>query len=123
MIDDEGLWVLQSLIEGVWTDLYAFTLDPQHSIDCEVGNYYTSTHPESPFLRTLTVQSRTPEVRQVLRNRELEVRRGGQATLRTIESDEELLHVLAECFGLRFPPGTRFQSPVPSLTANAASEL
>lgn len=123
LVDDEGLWVLQSLIEGFWTDLYAFTLEPQHSIDCEVGNYYTSTHPDSPFLRTLAVQSRTPEVRQVLRNRELEVRRGGLATLRPIEEDEELLHVLSECFGLRFPPGTRFQAPVSAPSTNATSSL
>lgn len=114
LIDDEGPWVLQSLIEGVWSNLYAFTLEPQLDIDYEVASYYTSTHPESRFVHTMTVQSRTPDVRQTLHNRELEVRRNGEpATLRAIEDDDELLDVLARSFDLSFPSGTRFHAPVP----------
>ena len=42
-------------------------------------------------------------------NRELTIReRDGTATTRPIGSADELLAVLDESFGLRFPPGTRF---------------
>ncbi len=110
--EEPGLSVLQSSRGGAWEDLYAFTLDPQAPIDYEMANYYTSTHPDSRFLRTLTVQRATPEGRHILRDRELLLDRGAHepaVTSRTIADDDELLAVLAETFGLWFPTGTRFR--------------
>ena len=66
-----GQWVLQSLRDGAWVDLYAFTLEPQLLADYEMANYYTSTHPDSRFVQTLTVQLPTPGERTSLINREL----------------------------------------------------
>jgi len=102
-------WTLQSLRNGAWTDLYAFSLEPQLAVDFEPANHYTATHPDSRFVRTLTVQLPTPEVRYRLRNRELVLDRGGTVTRRELADDDELLSVLAEVFGLRFPTGTRFR--------------
>lgn len=103
--------VLQTSEPGGWVDQYAFTLDPQHPIDYEVANHYTSTHPNSPFTRTLTVQRPqpgNPEVRVVVRGRKLiEYSPGGRSTSRRI-SDHDLLSVLAKRFGLVFPATTRF---------------
>jgi N-hydroxyarylamine O-acetyltransferase len=108
---EPGLSVLRSRRGGTWEDLYAFTLEPQAPIDYEMANYYTSTHPDSRFLRTLTVQRATPEGRHILRGRELLLDRGADEamTSRTIGDDEELLAVLAETFGLKLPAGTRFR--------------
>jgi N-hydroxyarylamine O-acetyltransferase len=108
VIDVDGDWVLQSLRNESWTDLYSFTLEPYLAVDFEPANHYTATHPESRFVRTLTVQLPTPEVRYLLRNRELVLDRGGTVTRRVLADDDELLTVLAETFGLRFPAGTRF---------------
>lgn len=108
VVEDSGLWVLQSLREAVWTDLYAFTLEPQHFIDYEMANHYTSTHPNSRFVRMLTVQLQSTEVRNMLKNWELVRDTGETVTSRILANDEELLAVLADVFGLRFPPGTRF---------------
>lgn len=105
----DGEWTLQSLRDGAWTDLYAFSLEPQLAVDFEPANHYTATHPDSRFVRTLTVQLPTPEVRYRLRNRELVLDRGGTVTRRELADDDELLSVLAEVFGLRFPAGTRFR--------------
>jgi N-hydroxyarylamine O-acetyltransferase len=104
----DGEWILQSLRNGSWTDFYSFSLEPQIAVDFEPANHYTATHPESRFVRTLTVQLPTPEVRYVLRNRELILDRGGTVSRRVLTDDDELLAVLAEVFGLRFPAGTRF---------------
>ncbi|MFP8943599.1 arylamine N-acetyltransferase family protein [Streptomyces fenghuangensis] len=49
-----------------WSDLHAFTLNPQYAIDWEVGNHYVSTHPRSPFVRRPIVQRTGPDVRQAL---------------------------------------------------------
>jgi N-hydroxyarylamine O-acetyltransferase len=111
LAQEPGLWVLQSLRGGIWQDVYAFTQEPQFPIDFEMANHFTSTYPESPFVRNLHVQRTTPEVGYVLRGRELSVARDGQESTRTLADEEELLRVLADPFGLVFPPGTRFRIP------------
>jgi N-hydroxyarylamine O-acetyltransferase len=105
---EPGQWVLQAPQGDDWQSLYAFTLEPQYPIDFVVANHYTSTYPESIFVRTLTAQRSTPEARYALRGRELTVDRGGRVTTHTVADDEELLRLLAEPFGLELPPGTRF---------------
>jgi N-hydroxyarylamine O-acetyltransferase len=99
---------LQTLLSGSWTDLYTFSPEPQQLADYEMANYYTSTHPDSRFVQTLTVQLPTPKARKVLRNRHFAVDDGKSVTTRTITGDIELLEVLDEEFDLRFPIGTRF---------------
>jgi len=108
---ERDLYVLQSFESGSWADLYAFSLEPQEQADYELANYYTSTHPDSRFVQTLTVQRTTPQVRSLLRDHELSVDDGHSVTTRTLAGDDELLEVLAEVFGLRFAPGTRFRAP------------
>jgi N-hydroxyarylamine O-acetyltransferase len=108
VMEESAHWVVQAHRDGSWTDLYSFSMEPQHLADFEMANYYVSTHPESRFVRTLTAQLPTPEARFMLRNRELTTDRGESTTSRMLADDEELLEVLAETFGLRFPAGTRF---------------
>jgi N-hydroxyarylamine O-acetyltransferase len=106
---EDHAWVLQSLEGGEWTDLYAFTLEPQHWIDYKVANHYVSTHPDSQFAHGIIVQRPTPEARYSLYNLDFNVDRGISATTRTLGDPAELLDVLEETFGLDFPPGTRFR--------------
>ena len=101
-------WVVQIRREGSWLDLYSFTLEPQQLADFEMASYYVATHPESRFVRTLTAQLPGTGARYALRNRELTVDRGASTTSRMLADDDQLLAVLAETFGLRFPAGTRF---------------
>jgi N-hydroxyarylamine O-acetyltransferase len=112
LIQEGELWVLQSLHEGSWQDLYAFTLERQYEVDFELANYWTSTHPASVFVKTLTVQRPTPEGRYALRGRQFTIMRGEASSMRTIEDEGSLLKVLEEVFGLSFPPGTQFHAPV-----------
>jgi N-hydroxyarylamine O-acetyltransferase len=107
--EKQGQWLLQSQRQDGWANLYSFTLDPQTRADCEMANHYTATHPDSPFVSTLTAQLPTPEARHVLRNRELTVDRGsGRVERRVLRNDDELIDVLGGTFGLGFPAGTRF---------------
>jgi N-hydroxyarylamine O-acetyltransferase len=110
LVDDDGVRVLQTHRPNGWIDLYAFTFEPQHPVDAEMANHYTSTHPSSPFTRTLTVQLSAPERSLILRGRKLiEMTPIGETS--TPVRDGELLEVLAERFTLSFPPGTRFEGP------------
>ena len=95
-----------------WHDVCELTLEEMHEIDRVVGNWYTSTHPGSHFKERLVVARATAEGRVSVLNRELTVRdRSGQATTRELSGPDELLAVLDEQFGLRFPAGTRFPCP------------
>jgi N-hydroxyarylamine O-acetyltransferase len=100
----DGQWVLQSLRDGSWSDLYAFTLEPQQAVDYELANHYTSTHPKSRFVQTLTVQLPGPERRLILRNREIVEDRGETVTTRRLAGDEEVHRILNESFGLELAP-------------------
>lgn len=108
IIEQDYYWVLQSLKHEVWNDLYAFTREPQQTRDYEMANYYVSTHPDSRFTQTLTVQLPTPEARYILTNREFVVATDKEITRRVLADNHEILHVLAETFKLVFPPETQF---------------
>jgi N-hydroxyarylamine O-acetyltransferase len=97
---DSRTWVLQSRANDVWQDLYAFSLEAQQAVDYEVANHYTSTHPDSRFVRSLTAQLPGPERRMILRNRELTEDRGDAVKTRCLGGDDEVLQTLRETFGL-----------------------
>ena len=100
--DENGLNVLQSSRGDEWQDLYAFTLEPQHRVDYELMNHYTSTHPSSPFTKILTAQRIAPDVRRILRDRDYSEDRGRDVTTRTLAGAGEIRDVLASEFGLHF---------------------
>jgi N-hydroxyarylamine O-acetyltransferase len=104
LAEEPGAFVLQAAVPAGWQDYYAFTLEPQELVDYEVANYYVSTHPDSPFTRTLAAQLPTPEARYLLRNRELTIEKPTGTEVRTI-SDKELPDVLSSLFGLTIPTG------------------
>jgi N-hydroxyarylamine O-acetyltransferase len=121
VVEHAGGWLLQSLRDGAWLDLYTFTQEPQELADYEMANYYISTHPNSRFVQTLTVQLPGVEVRQVLRDRELTQDRGDTSATRTIASDEELLAVLSQTFGLHLEAGTRLLWPTQQAAPTSGS--
>jgi N-hydroxyarylamine O-acetyltransferase len=96
-----------------WTDVCEFTLEEMPPIDRELANWFTSAHPQSHFKSSLMVARALPAGRRVsVLNRELSIRESdGQSAKREIGSPDELLEVLAEHFGLRFPASTRFGAP------------
>jgi N-hydroxyarylamine O-acetyltransferase len=108
LVEGDAGRILQGMGTERWWDFYSFTLERQYPIDFEVANHYTSTHPESRFVKGLTVQLPTPAARTALRNRELTVDAGGATTSRVMADDEEIRRVLQETFGLPVPGDLRF---------------
>lgn len=101
--------VLQVWRNDTWMDLYALEPGGVHTIDLELANHYTSTHPASRFVQTLTVQRSTPDARWVLRNLELSCRRGDRLEEGAV-SREGLLELLRERFGIHLPNGVCFRA-------------
>ena len=107
-----ALAVQQTLADGVWADLYQFAIEEAPQIDFELGNWFTSTHPQSRFRQNLTVARAAHDRRVTLFNREFAMRfADGGAEKQTLSSPDELLAVLATHFDLHFPAGTRFGPP------------
>ena len=105
----DGQQVLQSFKGGAWEDLYAFVPEPRFPIDFDMANHYTSTHPESRFLKTLTAQLPGPDVRRILRNRAYAEVRGEAVEGREL-ADAEVVPLLRETFGIDVPEGARFRA-------------
>ena len=104
-----SLRVLQSFHDGAWEDLYAFVPEERFPIDFVMANHYTSTHPDSRFLQTLTAQLAGPEVRRILRNRAYAELRGNQAEGREL-APEQVIPTLRNVFGLEVPEGAKFRA-------------
>jgi N-hydroxyarylamine O-acetyltransferase len=109
VVAEGPLRVVQMNAGNGWTDQYAFVPEPREPVDFEVGNWYTSTHPESHFVTTLTAQQRTPAGSKVLRNLLYTVTSGLESQPREIGRDR-LLPLLREEFALDLPDGTRFKA-------------
>lgn len=102
-------WILEGDVgSDSFSDYYAFTLEPQHPIDIEVANHYTSTHPDSKFRQTVTAQQVRPDRRLALRGYRLEIHRHGTVETRELADEADRLALLAAEFGLDFSPDTRF---------------
>lgn len=104
-IDTDGdELVLQSLKDGEWRDLYGFVPEPVPLVDVEVANWFTATHPSSPFVTGLMIGARREDRSLTLVASDgvvLLERPVGEATTTTELALDEVPAVLAERFGVR----------------------
>ncbi|MGO9488595.1 MAG: arylamine N-acetyltransferase family protein [Solirubrobacteraceae bacterium] len=59
-------WILQTLEGDAWIDVYAFLPIPVLAIDVELSNWWTSTHPGSPFVTGFLVSRQWPDGRRLI---------------------------------------------------------
>ena len=85
-------------------DLYEFSEEPQTAGDVEVANHYTSTHPDSVFRRTLTIQRTTRADRTMLRHGVLTRFRDGRSEEEPVDRTQ-LEAVVRDVFGVELPSG------------------
>ena len=83
-------------------DLYEFSEDPQTPGDVEVANHYTSTHPDSVFRRTLTIQRTTRAERTILRHNTFTRYVGGRIEDRAIDNTDARA-IARDVFGVTLP--------------------
>jgi N-hydroxyarylamine O-acetyltransferase len=101
--ETEREWVLRTSRPDGWLDLYSFTLEPRRHADYFVANYYTSTHPRSPFTGRMVAQRVKPDRRLSLIDRSLvESEASGEVTTR--EASDAELGALLRSFGIVLAP-------------------
>ena len=101
---ERHVWALACRGSASEMDLYEFGEDPQTPGDVEVANHYTSTHPNSLFRRTLTIQRTTRQERTILRNDVLTRYRNERVEEQAIDADERRA-VARDLFGIDLPNG------------------
>ncbi len=104
-----GSWVLQRSGEDGFADLYAFRRVPALPVDFEVANHYVSTHPQSIFVTTLTVQRNLGATRHIIRGR-THTRLGVDPEVVEGLSDDQIAELLRDPFGLPVDPHSLTQA-------------
>jgi N-hydroxyarylamine O-acetyltransferase len=104
VVEESGELVLQTREGGVWFDLYAFARQPVPRVDIETSNWWTSTHPRSPFVFGLIAGVHRPDgSRELMSDWSGPLQLIAQSPSRTQTSEparETIPALLAERFGL-----------------------
>jgi N-hydroxyarylamine O-acetyltransferase len=96
---------LQAKLGEDWQSIYRLSPHPRLSIDYEVANWFTATHPASPFVSHLIVARPGPSgTRNTLFNGRVTVRRPGDRVDRfKLDNEGEFQAALDGTFGLTLP--------------------
>ena len=101
---DEGdrIVVQEARINGRWTPLYAYDFADTDPADYEMGNYLTSTHPESIFVNGLLGARAEPGKRYAIRDNQLAIHTTSSGTeKKALKSAGEMRDALTDLFKLR----------------------
>jgi N-hydroxyarylamine O-acetyltransferase len=100
-----GFYQLLAQQDGDWLPMYHFDLQPQAWVDQIARSWYTATHPESIFLKTLMCARSAGDTRLSLGNNSFSHRHAdGRIEQRRIESAQALVELLRNEFGLNLDP-------------------
>ncbi len=114
--DGQGSYTLWAQVAGEWRGLYVFDLQIQGDIDYTIGNWYVSTHPDSPFVGQLKVARLAPGIRHTLANANYALHSLDRPSeKRTLGSADELMVLLRETFGIRLPEHVQLRQALDGL--------
>jgi N-hydroxyarylamine O-acetyltransferase len=95
--------VLQTAKNGGWIDLYGFVPEPVPFVDIQTSNWFTCTHPRSPFVTGLIVSAQRPDGTRVSlsdwQGLSLEEETPAGSSVRAVEP-VEVAELIATRFGL-----------------------
>ena len=94
---------LQFLLPAGWAPIYQFDAARQHPVDYELGNWYVSTHPNSPFVSNLMAAWVGPDRRYALFNNQMSVYPHGGGVEKHVLTAAELEAMMHDTFGLARP--------------------
>lgn len=98
-----GELVLQSRLGDGWEHIYRVVALPRYDTEYEICNWFTGTHPQSPYRNNMIAARPGPgRTRLTLFNARFNVRHAsGKVERRILQSEAEYRSVLADAFGLR----------------------
>ena len=96
----ERNYLLQSVTDGAWKNLYEFNLSLQEWVDFEPANYLNSTHSDSIFVQWLMIVMPNPSGKDVLIGDRFKSVSEGKSTGWTVKRDE-IPELLQQKFSLQ----------------------
>jgi len=119
--EDDRIVVQEAKINGAWTPLYAYDFADTHPADYEMGNYLTSTHPDSIFVNGLLGARCEPGKRYAIRDNQLAIHTtAGKTEKKTLKSASEMRDALTDLFKLRLDQLDGLDPVLASLAARSA---
>jgi N-hydroxyarylamine O-acetyltransferase len=117
-------FVQEARVRETWKALYRFTEEEQDLADYEVANWYTSTHPDSIFRRSLLAARATREARFALLDGRLTIHnRNGATEQRVLRNSSEMRRALKDIFGIRPPDSADLDTMLERLTREPSVRL
>lgn len=114
--------VLRAQVAGEWRAMYVFDLQLQFAIDHEVGNWYVSTHPQSPFRDRLIAARVEPGLRHTLNGVRYSAHHlDGPSQQRTLDSVDAVLDALQQVFQIRLPAHPQLHTAIARLLEQEAA--
>jgi len=94
--------LLQAKLRDGWHHIYLVVPYPRFDAEYDIANWYTGTHPQSPYISNLIAASPGPErTRLTLFNDRLTTRDAeGNAARQILESEADFMRVLTDRFGI-----------------------
>jgi N-hydroxyarylamine O-acetyltransferase len=111
MIRDGNRWMLRAQLGGKLMDTWVTTLEQDNSVDFEMANHYTATHPHSLFANRLIIASLNKEGRVTAMNREVNVWHGTVPRPTQLADRLALRRLLINYFGFDLPEVEHLKVP------------
>jgi len=111
---------LQMKVAGNWLGLYRFDLHEQQRPDYELANWYTATHPGSPFVTSLMAARVDPDCRHTLRDAVYTARYlTGRSERHTVGSVGDLRATLENVFRITLPDAESLDTALERVVAKS----
>lgn len=108
LTEEGGLYTLAARQPGGWRTMYVFDLEPQLPSDHQLGNWYTSTSPQAPFVHMLIMErlGATRRHKMINSRYRIEARDGEIISEQDLATPTALGAVLADVFNVQIPVTT-----------------
>jgi N-hydroxyarylamine O-acetyltransferase len=120
LVEEDHRLVVEAKIAGEWTSLYATDLAESIPADFEMGNWFTSAHPESIFVNGLLAARADPDRRYALFNNALSTHKLNGGTEKRKLNARELRDALGDLFKIRLEGLDGLDAVLARLAANGS---
>lgn len=110
----DGNYILSTQVAEEWRMLYAFDLQKVWHVDLEMGSWFVSTHPDSPFLtRLMAARTEPAGIRHTLLNTRYSIHTQGQnSEQHELHNADEVLQLLQQVFKIQLPNSAQVHDSV-----------
>jgi len=106
LMPENNEFMMQARLGDEWDSLFRFSLEPTPAVDFEMGNWFTSTCPDSPFIDNLIVAMPTADSRTTVFNRRFTIRdRDNRTVRRSLDDVGDYRDILVGHFGMALDDG------------------